>query len=66
MLLGKFTMVSQPFDLGWLVVSSDSIVLLLFDKLIDVRLKLQHPEGGWSGGGQVNTLFFFLPFLPVG
>ena len=43
--LGQFTMVSQPIDLGRLVVSSGSIVLILFDTLIDVRLKLHHPKG---------------------
>ena len=41
--LGKFTMVSQPIDLGWLVVGSGPIDLLLFETLIDVRLKLHHP-----------------------
>ena len=39
-------MVSQPIDLDQLVVSSGSIVLILFDTLIDVRLKLHHPGGG--------------------
>ena len=42
-------MVSQPIDLGQLVVSSGSIVLILFDTLIDFRLNLYHPKGGWSG-----------------
>ena len=55
--LGKFTMVSQPINLGQLVVSSGSIVLILFVTLIDVRLKLHPPKGGWGGGGQVTTLF---------
>ena len=45
-LLGKFIMVSQPIEFGRLVVSSGSIVLILFDTLIDVRLKLHHPKGG--------------------
>ena len=58
-------MLSQPIDLGRLVVNSGSIVLILFDTLIDVRLKLHHPKGGWGGGGQVTTLFF-TPFLLVG
>ena len=43
-------MVSQPIDLGRLVVSSGSIVLILFDTLIDVRLKLNHPKGDWGQG----------------
>ena len=38
--LGKFTMVSQPIDFGWLVVRSGSINLLLFESLIDDWLKL--------------------------
>ena len=42
-------MVSQSIDFGPLVVGSSSIVLILFDVLIDVRLKLHHPKGG--GGG---------------
>ena len=62
--LGKFTMVSQPIDLGRLVVSSSSIVLILFDTLIDVRLRLHHKKGGWGEGGQVTL--FFIPFLLVG
>ena len=41
--LGKFTMVSQPIDLGWLVEGSCSIDLLLLETLIGVRLKLHHP-----------------------
>ena len=46
-ILGKFTMVSQPIDLGWLVVCSGSFDLILFDTLVDVMLKLHHPLGGY-------------------
>ena len=45
--LGKFIMVSQPIDLGRLVVSSGSVIF--FDTPFDVRLKLHHPKGGWGG-----------------
>ena len=44
--LGKFTMVYQPIDLGWLVVGSGSFDLLLLETLIDVRLKLHHARPG--------------------
>ena len=40
----KFTMVSQPIDLGWLVVGSGSIDLLLLETLIDVRRGLGDPN----------------------
>ena len=43
--LGECTMVSQSIDLGLFVVSSGSIILILFDTLIDVSLKLHHPGG---------------------
>ena len=33
--LGKFTMVCQPIELGWLDVGSGSIDLLLLETLID-------------------------------
>ena len=36
--LGKFTIVSQPIDLGWLVVGSGSIDLLLLETFIEFRL----------------------------
>ena len=42
-------MVSHPIDLDRLVVNSGSIVLILFDNLIDIRLKTHHPKGGWVG-----------------
>ena len=41
-------MVSQPIDLGQLVVSSGFIFIILFDTLIDDRLKLHRPKRGWG------------------
>jgi hypothetical protein len=52
-------MVSHPIDLDQLVISSGYIVLILFDTLIDIRLKLYHPKGGWDGGGQVITFVLY-------
>ena len=37
-------MVSQPIDLGRLVVSSGSIVFILFDTLIEVKIASRCPQ----------------------
>ena len=45
--IGKFTTVSQPIDSGWLVVSSGSIDLTLFDTCISFQGCLELPESYW-------------------
>ena len=55
--LGKFTMVSQPIDLGWLVVGTGFIDLLCLETLIEFRLNCIISRRGF---GDPNVLLIVL------